>query len=204
MQIELDRLSRMRQALSDLAREVELMMPVFMDRLPMVKGTVYQQRRKCGKPNCRCRTGKEHSTMMLSRSEGGRTKLVGIPKGQLKEVQILARRSGAFSFRSLRRQRWLAGAPTSRAEPGNPVASGGAMRAEYHAWLTFGAHTMSCSLQCPVRWPDCWTTGTRVPRLRSSWTASPWWTSGAGSPTRTARSRGSRTRSSWCIRSPRP
>jgi len=30
--------------------------------------------------------------MMLSRSEGGRTKLVSIPKGRLKEVQILARR----------------------------------------------------------------------------------------------------------------
>ena len=100
MQIELDRLSRMRQALSDLAREVELMMPVFMDRLPMVKGTVYQQRRKCGKPNCRCATGKGHATMMLSRSEGGRTKLVSIPKGRLKEVQILARR-----YRRVRRAR---------------------------------------------------------------------------------------------------
>lgn len=100
MQTELDRLSRMRQSLSDLAREVELLMPVFMDRLPMVKGTVYEQRRKCGKPNCRCRTGKGHATMILSRSEGGRTKLIGIPKGQLKEVQILARR-----YRRVRRAR---------------------------------------------------------------------------------------------------
>lgn len=96
MQIELDRLSRMRQSLSDLAREVELLMPVFMDRLPMVKGTVYEQRRQCGKPNCRCKTGKKHATMMLSRSEGGRTKLVSIPEGQLKELKILTRRYQRF------------------------------------------------------------------------------------------------------------
>jgi len=44
MQTELDRLSRMRQSLSELAREAELLMPVFMDRMPMVKGTVYEQR----------------------------------------------------------------------------------------------------------------------------------------------------------------
>ncbi len=96
MQTELDRLSRMRQSLSDLAREVELLMPVFMDRLPMVKGTVYEQRRKCGKPNCRCRTGKGHATMVLSRSEEGRTKLVSIPEGQLKELKILSRRYQRF------------------------------------------------------------------------------------------------------------
>ena len=83
------------------------------------------------------------------------------------------------------------------------VAAGGAMRAESYAWLTFRAPTMNCSLQCPVRWPDCWTTEMRVPRLRSSWTASPWWTSGAGSLTRTARSRGSETRSRMSGRSPR-
>jgi Bacterial regulatory protein, arsR family/Family of unknown function (DUF5937) len=90
-----------------------------------------------------------------------------------------------------------------RAGPRNAVASGGAMHAESNAWLTFRAHTMNCSLQCPVRWPDCWTTETRVPRLRSSWTARPWWTCGAGSLTRTARSRGSETRSRMSGRSPR-
>ena len=96
MQTELDRLSRMRQSLSDLAREVELLMPVFMDRLPMARGTVYEQRRKCGKPNCRCRTGRGHASMVLSRSEGGRTKLVSIPEGHLKDLKILTRRYRRF------------------------------------------------------------------------------------------------------------
>lgn len=96
IQTDLDRLSRMRQSLSELAQEVERLMPVFMDRLPMVKGSVYEQRRKCGKPNCRCRTGRGHATIMLSRSEGGRTRLIAIPEGQLKELQILTRRYRCF------------------------------------------------------------------------------------------------------------
>jgi len=96
MQIELDRLSRKRQSLVELAREVELLMPVFMDRLPMVKGSVYQQRRKCGKRNCRCRNGRGHASMMLSRSEGGKTKLIAVPEGRLKELQILTRRYRRF------------------------------------------------------------------------------------------------------------
>lgn len=96
MQTEPDRLSRMRQSLVDLAREVELLMPIFMDRLPMIKGSVYEQRRKCGKSNCRCSKGRRHATMMLSRSEGGRTRLIAVPEGRLKELQILTRRYRRF------------------------------------------------------------------------------------------------------------
>jgi transposase len=96
MQTEPDRLSRMRQSLLDLTREVELLLPIFMDRVPMVKGSVYKQERKCGKPNCRCRNGRGHASMMLSRSEGGKTKLIAVPEGRLKELQILTRRYRRF------------------------------------------------------------------------------------------------------------
>ncbi len=96
MQTELDRLSRMRQSLVDLAREVELLMPIFMDRLPLAKGSVYRQWRKCGKSNCRCRNGRGHASMMLSRSEGGKTKLIAVAEGRLKELQILTRRYRRF------------------------------------------------------------------------------------------------------------
>lgn len=96
LQIGPEQLSRMRQSLSELAREVEQLMPIFMDRLPMIKGSVYEQTRKCGKPNCRCRTGKLHTSMILSRSEGGKTRLISIPEGRLKELQILTRRYRRF------------------------------------------------------------------------------------------------------------
>jgi hypothetical protein len=91
-----DRLSRIRQSLHELAQEIHALIPVFADRLPMVKGTVYEQRRKCGKPTCGCARGELHGTMVLSRSEGGRTQLISIPEGHLKEWQVLTRRYQRF------------------------------------------------------------------------------------------------------------
>ena len=91
-----DRLSRIRQSLHELAKEIEQLIPVFAERHPLVKGTVYEQRRKCGKPTCRCVTGEPHSSMILSRSEEGRTKLVAIPSGHLKDLQVLTERYQRF------------------------------------------------------------------------------------------------------------
>jgi hypothetical protein len=91
-----DRLSRMRQSLHELAKEIDQLIPVFAERHPFVKGTVYEQRRKCGKPNCHCVTGEPHTSMMLSRSEDGRTKLSPIPRGQLKDLQLLTERYQRF------------------------------------------------------------------------------------------------------------
>jgi hypothetical protein len=96
MQTESDRLSRIRQSLSQLAEEIQALLPAFNDRRPMIKGTVYEQRRKCGKPTCYCAGGEPHSSMMLSRSEQGRTKLMTIPSGQLKDFQVLAERYQRF------------------------------------------------------------------------------------------------------------
>ena len=62
----------------------------------MIKGTVYEQRRKCGKPGCRCAAGELHTSMILSRSEEGRTKLAAIPSGFLKDYQVLTERYQRF------------------------------------------------------------------------------------------------------------
>lgn len=93
---ERDQLSRTRQTLTRLAQEIVELVPVLLQREPMVKGTVYQQRRKCGKPNCACVTGKPHSTMILSRSEEGRTRLVSIAEGRLVDLQVLTERYQRF------------------------------------------------------------------------------------------------------------
>jgi hypothetical protein len=93
---ERDRLSRLRQSLHHFAQEIQEVIPVFLQRHPMVKGTVYAQRRKCGKATCACATGEPHTTMVLSRSEGGRTQLLSIPRGRLRELQILTRRYQRF------------------------------------------------------------------------------------------------------------
>jgi hypothetical protein len=91
-----DRLSRMRQSLHELAREVEQLVHVFAERDVLVKGTVYEQRRKCGKPTCHCANGEPHSSMILSRSEDGRTKLMAVRAGHLKDLQLLTERYQRF------------------------------------------------------------------------------------------------------------
>jgi hypothetical protein len=93
---DLDKLSRMRQSLIELAKEIESIVHVFAERDTIVKGTVYEQKRKCGKPNCRCAKGEPHISMVLSCSEEGRTKLRMIPEGHLKDLQLLTQRYQRF------------------------------------------------------------------------------------------------------------
>jgi hypothetical protein len=91
-----ERLSRMRQSLAELAEEIQGLIPIFVERTPLMKGTVYEQKRKCGKAGCHCATGEPHRSMILSRSEEGRTKLGVIPSGYLKDFQMLTERYQKF------------------------------------------------------------------------------------------------------------
>ncbi len=92
--------SRLRQSLRRLSDEArKLIEPSFSDK-PVIKGSVYELKRKCGKPGCKCAQGELHSRMVLSASEKGRTRLRVIPHGFLVEVQIKVRR-----YQELRRAR---------------------------------------------------------------------------------------------------
>jgi hypothetical protein len=94
------RFSQLRQTLLHLAEEIKrLVEPSFSDR-PVIKGTVYELRRKCGKPGCKCAQGELHARMVVSASEGGKTRLQVIPRGFLVEVQAKVRR-----YQELRRVR---------------------------------------------------------------------------------------------------
>ena len=95
-----EKYSRLRQTLLHLAREMKgLIEPLFSDR-PVIKGTVYELRRRCGKPGCKCARGELHARMVVSASEGGKTRLQVIPHGFLVEVQAKVRR-----YQELRRVR---------------------------------------------------------------------------------------------------
>ncbi len=95
-----EKFSQLRQALLHLASEIKgLVEPLFSDR-PLIKGTVYELKRRCGKPRCKCARGELHTRMVVSASEGGKTRLQVIPKGCLVEVQGKVRR-----YQELRRVR---------------------------------------------------------------------------------------------------
>lgn len=67
---------------------------------PMVQGSFYLLRRKCGKPNCRCVTGRLHATYVLTRSEQGKDRLYTVPKAQRAQL-----RQWAAEYRRYQRAR---------------------------------------------------------------------------------------------------
>jgi len=84
-----ERLSRLRKSLGDLLREIQGLLEILTDHHAMLKGSVYELQRRCGKPTCACATGKLHASLVLSWSENGRTRLKPVPServGQLKEL----------------------------------------------------------------------------------------------------------------------
>jgi hypothetical protein len=95
-----EKFSRLRQTLLHLSDDLKrLIEPFFSDR-PVIKGTVYELKRRCGKPGCKCTQGQLHCRMVVSASEKGKTKLQVIPHGFLAEVQNQVRR-----YQELRRAR---------------------------------------------------------------------------------------------------
>jgi len=80
-------LSRLRQALRRLLQDLEHSLEVAFERFPLVKGNVYEMARKCGKPNCVCTRGELHRSMVLSWSEGGKTRLFSIPPERLGDLR---------------------------------------------------------------------------------------------------------------------
>lgn len=92
--------SRLRHSLIRLAEEVTQLIESFLSDKPVIRGSVYELKRKCGKPRCKCAQGQLHSTMVVSASEKGRTRLRGIRRGFLPEVKSNVRR-----YQQLRRAR---------------------------------------------------------------------------------------------------
>jgi len=95
-----EKFSRLRHTLLQVIEEMKrLIEPFFSDR-PVVKGTVYELKRKCGKPGCKCAQGELHARMVVSASERGKTRLRAIPRGFLVDTQQRVKR-----YQELRRAR---------------------------------------------------------------------------------------------------
>jgi len=95
-----EKVSRLRQSLLHLAGEIKGLVEPFFSARPVIKGAVYELKRRCGKPGCKCARGELHARMVVSASEGGKTRLQVIPHGFLVEVQAQVRR-----YQELRRVR---------------------------------------------------------------------------------------------------
>ena len=94
------RFSRLCQELRQLVGQVVRLSQTLLSDKPLMRGTLYELRRKCGKPACKCGAGHLHSTMVVVTSEEGRKKLRVVAKGDLVETKIKTDR-----YRKLRRAR---------------------------------------------------------------------------------------------------
>jgi hypothetical protein len=84
--------SQLRHSLRRLSDEVRQLTNPSFSAKPVIKGSVYELKRKCGKAGCKCAQGELHSRMVISASEKGKTSLRVIPHGFLVEIQIKVRR----------------------------------------------------------------------------------------------------------------
>jgi hypothetical protein len=93
--------SRLRQSLVKLRDETARLMEVFLSREPLVRGSVYELRRKCGKPTCACAAGVAlHACMVITWSDGGKKRLRSLsPKEEMELTQLTER------YRHVRRAR---------------------------------------------------------------------------------------------------
>ena len=80
-------LSRLRQDLRRLVAELDGSIKAVFGRGPLVKGTVYEMARKCGKSSCACARGELHRNTVLSWSHEGKTRLMSIPPERLMELR---------------------------------------------------------------------------------------------------------------------
>ena len=54
----------------------------------VIRGSIYELKGKCGKPNCYCaKTQRRHKSLMLSFSYKGKTKLIPIKKEQIDDIK---------------------------------------------------------------------------------------------------------------------
>jgi len=54
---------------------------------PMVQGSFYRLRRKCGKPHCRCARGELHASWVITRSEQGQDRIYSVPTDQRAQLR---------------------------------------------------------------------------------------------------------------------
>ncbi len=54
---------------------------------PMLRGTLFTLRRKCGKPTCRCASGEPHESPALAYPDRGRTRTLTLRDDDIEDVR---------------------------------------------------------------------------------------------------------------------
>jgi len=82
-------LSSLRSRLLDVQNQLPQLLEDCLGREPLLPGSLYILRRKCGKPNCRCCRGELHESTVLSYRGQGRPRNMSPPPGQLESLRTM-------------------------------------------------------------------------------------------------------------------
>lgn len=82
-------LSSLRSQALDLQRQLSTLVESFLGREPLLPGSLYTLRRRCGKPTCHCARGELHASTVLSYRGEGRPRNITLPPEPLREVRKL-------------------------------------------------------------------------------------------------------------------
>ncbi len=93
-------LSSLRAQLLDVAQSIRQLQEIFLERDPLLPGSVYTLKRRCGKPNCRCTEGHLHHTEVLAYRGGSRTQNITPQPEQLETFK-----QGTQAYRRFRQAR---------------------------------------------------------------------------------------------------
>jgi hypothetical protein len=96
----LSQVSRTRQRIGQLARQRRAVERVLLERPPVLKGTLVEVQRTCGKPGCKCARGEKHTCWQLSASVEGKTRTWNVSRRYVAKVNRLT-----DNYRRFRRAR---------------------------------------------------------------------------------------------------
>ena len=93
-------ISSLRSELLKAQQQLSQWLEACLAREPLLPGSLYILRRKCGKPNCRCNRGEIHESTVLSYRGQGRPRNISPPPEQLESL-----RSMTLDYRRCRQAR---------------------------------------------------------------------------------------------------
>lgn len=75
------------KTLKVLKRQKELLARTMPKTLEVIKGTLVEMKKTCGKPNCKCMKGEKHKALYVSQYVKGSPRMLFVPKAQEKRIR---------------------------------------------------------------------------------------------------------------------
>ena len=84
-------ISNIKQQILSLSKGINTLSGAIIKSKTITKGTIYNQRKKCGHKKCKCYTGQLHETKVISFNEQGKTRLIPLTKYSILELSKIER-----------------------------------------------------------------------------------------------------------------